>query len=470
MADPKKITESPKITDTVLFEFTTTDSAGAAANPYKVDKVTIYYLTRDFSSGNTNQQTKEEFEGVDSLTLNTFYNRADVVKVFGTDDFPAWLSTDIPNASMDNIGDGNFELTWEPEFAREGDYILCFTWTPVLAADTLSAFLEFHLDGDTAVTTSIPTHLTDEDKYPTLLERYLPEYLQLKLSSVDLTPDTLTKLQAAVANGFIRVEDLVNQTVDLIDSNAVHERLILFLANLFNLNLRSQDQTRWRRQIKRAVPVFKQKGTLKGLTEGLVQAGITLNSLTQLWQVVSPFSWTESFVVADDETLFVLDRAVSDTSDFEIELRANGDDDYLDLTPASDYGSIELDSDGRDYELTWIGDTADTPIPLETGDVVKITYRVAPITDASLESKIQALPLADQRDETEVTYPPKNWNVKLIAETATDFDTCCPVRNPFADPVIYGKVRTEFPYSENIYNMEEYNGSLRDSTDPCDLK
>jgi hypothetical protein len=49
------------------------------------------------------------------------------------------------------------------------------------------------------------------------------------------------------------------------------------------------------------------------------------------------------------------------------------------------------------------------------------------------------------------------------------FDVICSVKHPFVDPIIFGQVRTEFPYSENIYNMDEYNGSKRDSTNPCDL-
>ena len=44
-----------------------------------------------------------------------------------------------------------------------------------------------------------------------------------------------------------------------------------------------------------------------------------------------------------------------------------------------------------------------------------------------------------------------------------------PTKNPFHDDVVFGKVRTEFPYSENIYNMEEYNGSIRNSKSPCDI-
>jgi hypothetical protein len=49
------------------------------------------------------------------------------------------------------------------------------------------------------------------------------------------------------------------------------------------------------------------------------------------------------------------------------------------------------------------------------------------------------------------------------------FDLVIPTRHPYHEPIVYGKVRTEFPYSENIYNMEEYNGSIRNSKEPCDI-
>ena len=62
-----------------------------------------------------------------------------------------------------------------------------------------------------------------------------------------------------------------------------------------------------------------------------------------------------------------------------------------------------------------------------------------------------------------------NWNVRVIEEDDAFFDSVIPHRHPFYDDVIYGHVRTEFPYSENIYNMEEYNGSIRNSKSPCDI-
>ncbi len=466
MADPKRITESPRITDTVLFDLTTTDTTGVLEDPFRIDKVSIFYLTRDFSAGNPNQRDID-VETLDNVTLETFFSIATVVKVFGTDDTPAWLSTDADNSQIEETDFGTFELLWEPEFARAGDYILCYTWTLLPAGDKISDFFSFQLAGDTRATTVIPTHFTDPEKYPTLLERHLPEYLKIRLGADDLTPETLDKLNGAIGDGFVVLEDMANQVIDLLDANAIHERLILLLSNLFNLVLRTESQTLWRRQIKQAIPLFKRKGTLGGLEEALSQARIKLNSITRLWQVVSPFTWQESFTIIADETVFDLAKTVSDTTDFEIFIRPEGDDDYITLT--TDYASIAFDDDDCVYRLTWTGETAIPPISLEPGDIIRVIYKVAPITDSALEDKINALPLADTRDEVDVTFPPKNWNVRLIEETDPEFDVCCPTRHPFRDPLVFGQVRTEFGYSENIYNMEEYNGSLRNSNDPCDL-
>jgi hypothetical protein len=73
---------------------------------------------------------------------------------------------------------------------------------------------------------------------------------------------------------------------------------------------------------------------------------------------------------------------------------------------------------------------------------------------------------SDPRDQE---YPVKNWNVRVIEEDDIMFDLVIPTRQPYHVPVIFGQIRTEFGFSENIYNMDEYNGSTRDSTDPCDI-
>jgi hypothetical protein len=128
--------------------------------------------------------------------------------------------------------------------------------------------------------------------------------------------------------------------------------------------------------------------------------------------------------------------------------------------------------------MSWLGNDPSVNLerPLDNTTILKDQIRVVylyneipdPISQ-SIEEYIRTLPLIDTRDDREQAYPPKNWNVRGIAEDDVMFNSVVPNRHPFHDPIIYGKIRTEFPYSENIYNMEEYNGSIRDSLNPCDI-
>lgn len=466
--------DNPKITDDVSFTFEVTDSDGNLVNPYKVNKVSILFIQRDHLI----DKDKEISETIEDSTNTSYFRDADPVVSLGDDDFPAWLSTDTDNAFIekldfdddDNPLIGTFRYIWTPEPAREGDYVFCYSWTVLAGGDIQYGSIQFFLAGDTSATTSIPTHFTPANKYETLLERYLPEMYKMTLCEGDLSPDVLDRTNQSIAKGFTFLEDLANQIVDLIDANVVRQSLLPYLSNHLGLRLRSPDITLWRRQIKEAVPLYKKKGTLIGLEEKLASAGITLNSFTQLWQIVSPSTWQEAFIVTDSE-VFTLDKLAIlddpiDANNFELFIRFSGEDTYEELS--LDYISFE-NIDGVTY-ATWVGDSLSVdPISLAEGDVVRIIYKVAEPEDQDIEDYIRTLSLADQRDELEVTYPVKNWNVRLIREDDSFFDVICPYRNPFYDDVIFGKIRTEFPYSENIYNMDTYNGSLRDSTDPCDI-
>ena len=121
--------------------------------------------------------------------------------------------------------------------------------------------------------------------------------------------------------------------------------------------------------------------------------------------------------------------------------------------------------------MTWMGeDLSSGAMALVEGDIIRVLYQYKTVPgslEQNIEDYIQTLPLADIRDEEDQIYPPKNWNVRLLEEDDIMFDVIIPVRHPFHENLIFGQVRTEFPYSENIYNMETYNGSSRDSYDPC---
>jgi len=508
----KKISENPKITDEIIFELETPDDDGCLlSDPYKVDKIVIYFIERSFIDPTVNEYTQDIYEKEklqttlvseklacdypteenifkarknranfeSSITQQKFYYK-DATPIFtlGNPEFPAWLSTDQDNAlikkvSTDANGNtlyGNFQYIWDAQGYREGDYFICLTWTSVIAGTTKSSHQKFNLLGDTRAT-AVPSHFTVPEKYATLFERYTPEIFKIRFSEFDRTPDVINKLNLATADGFTILEDYANQIIDLFDANVVNEKLLPFLSNLFSLKLKSNDPYLWRRQIKRAMPIFKKKGTTSGLIESLDQSGIKFIKYTRLWQVISDYTWQEVFTYDGNLNTFVLEKtALSlDLNNFELYIRYSNSDTWDLLT--LDY--IEFGNIDGISTIEWIGETLSVnPITLENGDSIRILYKYNEInspSEQSIEDYVRTLSLSDTRDERDQEYPLKNWNVRLIEETDPLFDIIIPTKNPFHDNVIFGKVKTEFPFSENIYNMDEYNGSIRNSNDPCDI-
>lgn len=537
--DTLTINDNPSITDNIRLVFLTPDANGCLLeNPYKVNKVVIYYVERDFISGNLSQYDEKAYDvtklrlaeeseiaaceqeyladlaeqlaettptpeniaaaeearelatnlrqaanvarnsAESSVVLSSFYfNEAKPVVILGNDDYPAWLSTDVDNAIITNVPtdeDGNpvfgvFEYIWQPKGMREGDYFVCWTWTPLIAGDSLSSHIKFSLMADTQITTSIPTHFTKPEKYETLLERYTPEMYKLIINSDDRTPDVIDKFNKSVAMGFTTLEDLANQTVDLQDANSIHESLLPYLSNFFNLKLKTTDPIRWRGQIKRAIPLYKMKGTKKALHEAFEHAAMNLVGLEQLWEVISSYTWQEAFTYDGSTLEFALEKVALpvENDNFELYFRAFDSDTWTSLS--LDY----INYNNVDNTVEWIGASLPLdPIALEVGDSFRVVYKYASIPNPSiqsLETYLRSLPLMDQRDERLQNYPLKNWNVRVISQNDSMFPLIVPTRHPYHDFIVYGKVRTEFPYSENIYNMEEYNGSIRESKSPCDI-
>lgn len=303
---------------------------------------------------------------------------------------------------------------------------------------------------------------------------------KLHLGQGDLTPETLNTLNKAIGDGFTLIEDLGNQIIDLLDANVLHESLLVYLANLFNLKLRSEDSTLWRRQIKQAIPVFKRKGTLKGLKDALSQAGIFLNKINKLWQVKPRYVYMASFKATVStprnnsfNLYFELPTAIvwppDNPDNFQLWIRHVDTDTYTTLS--SSY--VNFYSVDSVYYMEWLGETLSSgALILTDGDILLIKYEQSIVpspSDQTIEDYILTLPLMDNRDETDQDYPLKNWNVRLLSEDDALFNVLIPVGHPFHAPIIFGKIRTEFPYSENVYNMEEYNGSTRESTNPCHI-
>ena len=509
----KTIYENPTILDDVVFEFVTPDDNGCLlSDPYKVDKLVVYFVERSFTDATLNQyeqvtydqQKLEVSQAADKLACDFptednilaakrarvdlessavkqsfYYKEAVPVFTLGTPDFPAWLSTDVGNALIQKVDTdeegnpwfGHFRYVWKTGSYREGDYFLCVTWTSVIAGEAKSSHQKFALHGDTSVTTTLPSHQTPSGKYQTLMERYTPEIFKTRMSDIDRTPDVLDKLNKSVADGFTVLENYANQIIDLFDANVLSEPLLPLLSNLFSLKLKSHDPFRWRRQIKQAIPLFKKKGTIGSVKESLAQAGIKFLKYTKLWQVISNHTWQEAFTYDGTSTDFSLARIALpvDLNNFELYIRLADSDTWTTLS--SDY--VMFNEVDNVTIMSWVGDSLSvSPIALGIGDTIRVIYKVADVmspTEQNVEDYIRSLPLADSRDERDQDYPLKNWNVRLIEESDPLFDVVIPTKHPFHDDVVFGKVRTEFPYSENIYNMEEYNGSIRNSTDPCDI-
>lgn len=472
--------------------------------PVKVGTSSLKFLlfARDWNPASPDQMQVENSRRLEELRIQLeaskttspfFYKDAVVVKKFGgeTDSsgefFPAWLNPDKVSielkskVSSDNIAikveneagtsSGMFFLDWSTLGSREGDYFVCWTWRPTMGNETLSAHQMFHISGNSAATSSIPTRNVRPDKYEILLDRYTPEMFKTRISDGDLSPEVLSEFSKAVAKGFMFMDNQATAVIDLLDANSINEQLLPLLSNMFNLKVKSSDPTLWRRQIKKAIPNFKKKGSIAGLKEAMKDAGMNLIRFARLWQVVPRYTHQEHFVYTGSKDfelsmtpLLPLDR------NFRIWRRGVND---LEWSLVGGHGSSSSSSgnwfdsfvDISGKTMTWIG------FPLVKGDSIRVLYsfRSVPAGEQAKEDYIRSLPLMDDRDERSQDYPPKNWNVHLIEEDDDNFGVLIPVRHPLSDPIVWGRIRTEFPYSENIYNMEEYNGSRRDSINPCDI-
>ena len=429
---------------------------------------------------------------------------------------------------------GLFEYYWEPSNVREGDFFICWTWTPTAGGDSISSHYKFKLMGNTAVTTVVPSHFTKPEKYITLLTRYTPEMFKEYIAPRDVTPNVIDRFNQSVALGFTTLEDLANQLVDLQNPNVLSEPLLPYLANYFNLKLKSNDPARWRGQIVRAVDSFKRKGTRGNMEAAMSLAGMKLTGLNQLWQVVSKYTFQEVFEYTGSNS-FELSRemilpvdvnnfdlyiryaneitAISDTNPCRITSASHGlsTGDVIYINGSNSVPSVDgrhvvkvIDANNFSIPVYMIGRTAGdsgnwflsewtqltsasvgfatssgvttmtwvNPTPLTDGDRIRVLYQfenVPDMTEQMLEDYIRLLPLLDTRDDLAQVFPLKNWNVRGIQDNDSLFSLIVPNRNPFHDLIIFGKIRTEFPYSENIYNMDEYNGSIRDSRNPCDI-
>lgn len=507
--------QNPNNQQGVEFILKTPDSNGCfLSNPYQITNITIYFISRNFTSSTTielekttysnelnseyikakelacsfpTQENLSKLQKIETeIAANSevdpvYFNEAVPVLVLGNKDNPAWLSTSTIDSQVKLIEEdeegnqifGTFSYIWNPYGQREGDYFITWSWAQLQSGETISSQMPFYLNGNTKLTTSIPTHQTKTNKYETLLAKYMPNMFSTKLSDDDVSPYVLRGFNNSVAKVFTLVEDLANQMGDNLDPNVAPESTLNLLANYFNTNLRTEDPTLWRRQIIRSIPLYKKKGTLSGVTEALAQSNIKLNRLVPLWQIMSKYTFQESFFIENDELIFNLSKKIilpNDLNNFNLYYREDENAEWIELS--QDYVTFQEDEDGKSL-MIWVGDNLSiNPLILENGNEIRVLYKYNEIPNENeqlIETYIRSLELTDLRNSKPKMCPKKNWNVRAIEKTDAIFDIIVPVKNPFYNHVVFGKVRTEFPYGENIYNMDEYNGSKRDSTDPCDI-
>ena len=422
------------------------------------------------------------------------YDGTIVYENFGSVDNPVWTpySTDsILTPVVDpalGINYGLFQFLWDSTGAFAGDYFVCWRWIPDgnlpnnIYADSIyfTLFAEpisLHVRPDTITPTGVRIiNSKDGIAYTDFVELpnyYMPETYKTKVNSADQTPEVLGLFNRSVGQSFEFLRSFIQQIYSLQNPNACPDEFLPFMAGLGNLTLRTTDPTYWRKQIGEMVPNYKMKGTLKGMREALANANIGLLDYQQYWQVVSQYTYTESlyYIGSNEFILTIPSLPLTDNGNFAVWLRKAGTLEFVSY-PLSD---IEITTVNAVSTLTWIGQplsgSQDPNIPGST-DTIKILYQIRPIPNAQqqlIENIIRSLPLMDTRNDELVEYPPKNWNTKLILQSDPDFNTVIPITNPYADPVIFGSVRSIFPYSENVYNSDEYNGSLRKSTYPGDI-
>jgi hypothetical protein len=503
----KKYTDSPTVTDTILFNLNTENDDGIDADPFSVEKVSIFYLekktnnnTRKIEKKFYNTDLQKQYEEWKEITVNDPYlNNINILRDIKTKLDKTATSTDIyykeaqfvmstlppiwtADGKVRNIVNfvdknkkpipGMFSFAWLPKDMREGDYVIRWEWRNVEKGKIRSSEKIFSISPSQEVSSGL--NLVYRDKYDLLLRKYIPAMYFVKTKPNDLTPNILGKLNKTIGQCFLEIEDMASNLFTLSDVDRINTKFLPLLANNLGLNLRSDSTDAWRNQIRFASRLYKKKGTYEGLKQALDKAGVTLLKLTNLWQVVSRCNWTDGFLIDKDINLdtqiigYLTKKPIND--DITVDIRSSDSSEYLSL-PKDIVSFQEVQAPETKTAIVWQGGNIDPQIPLIKGDLLRIKYQYDKISDsdATVEKYIEELSLADQRDELKVKYPLKNWNIKLIEEDDPLFNLLITERNPFYSSVVFGKIRTTFLYSEKVFNMDTYNGSLYNSNNPCDI-
>lgn len=476
-----KIEESPTVDDSILFELNTITESMNSHDPEQLDYVKIYFVeygkakrsykdTQSFSNEKCSQELKSCRDKVLDRPNVSNINELIVAKEKA---LASKFTLELKNKGFELVHAADvkdvkkvgysFEYFWDAKGSKEGNYLLEFGWKN--NGRKHRGRQRFYLNSGKDAKTFLQMRHTPVDKYEMLLAKYTPRMYKRKIKTNDLTPEVITKLNSVVADGLTALEEMACQLITILDANVAHKNILPLLAKSLGVTLYSANPTLWRAQIKKAVPIYKHKGTLIGLKNALKFAGINLLKLTNLWQIQSQYYRQDGFVVKNttDAVLGTLSACPLDISTYQLFMKNDGKfvevpGDMIDLIPPMEKTDQPM--------VVWRG-----AVDLFENDVVLIRYctKECPKNKQSIENYLYHLPLMDKRNEVEQVYPPKDWNTRLIEEDDPMFRALVPERHPFIDPVMFGMIRTTFLYSENIYNMDTYNGSLRGSTQPCDI-
>lgn len=443
---PKKINEDPATNDQILFEFKN-----------KPSSVKIFFLEKSICNKNQFYETKYNQPNFNTFKLDKQNLENAQSKI---EEQCIKCKSFLSNTEMVHYTEeADKQYIWDSKGQLPGDYIVEYIveWED---GDKKEHFC-FHLKHGSEFPKAYHKDYDTIGKYELLFNRYTPQMFKYFITPGDRTISILEVLQQAIARSFAYVEDSLNELAYVYDANTSNELLLGLLADFFGKKLKGNESHLWRSQVKGAMKTLKQKGTKTGLEEALLQIGIKLKKVTKLWQVMPLFTWTDSFKVQfDGQSTFTLTK--NPLKDYKIYLKSLNRKDYIELDSSTITFVDSIEESGK-VLMIW----KNQEISLFTNDFLRITYLYKEISPdkQTLEDYINNLPLADDRDSCEN----KNWNLRLIEEDDPLFDSIIPERYPFYDPIVYGKVRTTFLYSENIYNMDTFNGSVRNSYMPCDI-
>ena len=132
----------------------------------------------------------------------------------------------------------------------------------------------------------------------------LDDYFELYTNTQGLSPEkrftprqieggAITKFLQAISLGFYDVNTTISELEDLVDLERCPPEFLQYLASLIGWKLLTADVDRWRAQLRKAVYLYKSKGTKRCLTDAinLVLPGISTSisdNLTENWELYLP--------------------------------------------------------------------------------------------------------------------------------------------------------------------------------------